>query len=270
LENGMQRLKRIPPSAYRKEYFLSDFVEGYEEFKRGDLSLVKSRQLDLLDLEPGLSVLEVGYGRGELLLHCAMIGARVTGVDYSPDAHEIAVRTLSDFPDADLRVADCRELPFAENSFDRVVSGDVIEHLNGEDGLQMLREIKRVLRPGGFLVIHTSPNTVFTRLLYPVARLLLLPTHAETVRMVDRTIALAKDLHIREYNLWTLRRATRRAGLEGAEVWIHPDILRSARNRFTADVADNPLVRLVGRMGGFGPARFLLGNDLYLKYRKAG
>jgi ubiquinone/menaquinone biosynthesis C-methylase UbiE len=48
-------------------------------------------------------------------------------------------------------------LPFADASFDAVVSFETIEHVDGALQEQMLRELRRVLKPGGFLVI-SSPN----------------------------------------------------------------------------------------------------------------
>src|SRR5437764_939062 len=139
-----QMRRRIPAEAYSKEFFLSPFLEGFKEFELGSLSVVKTRQLALLDLRPGLSVLEIGFGRGELLLHCARRGVAVAGIDYAPDALKIAQVTLQDFPDADLRLADCKRLPFADDTFDRTFSGDVIEHLCFADAVIKLREMHRV------------------------------------------------------------------------------------------------------------------------------
>jgi len=99
-------IRRIPAEAYGREFFLSPFLEGFKEFELGSLSVVKTRQLELLDLGANIALLEIGFGRGELLLHCARRGVAVTGIDYAPDALKIAQVTLQDFPDADLRLAD--------------------------------------------------------------------------------------------------------------------------------------------------------------------
>jgi ubiquinone/menaquinone biosynthesis C-methylase UbiE len=53
--------------------------------------------------------------------------------------------------------ADATELPFENDSFSLCFSGEVIEHLNQNDGEKMLREIHRVLQPHGRIVI-TTPN----------------------------------------------------------------------------------------------------------------
>jgi ubiquinone/menaquinone biosynthesis C-methylase UbiE len=264
----MGQKRRVPPEVYDREYLLSDNTEGYEEFQSGSLSYVKQLQLDMLDLESGTTLLEVGIGRGEFLRHCAERGAVVSGIDYSEAALEIARSTLREFTEADLRVADCKELPFEADSFDRVYAGDVLEHQDIDDGAVMLREMHRVLRPGGFLLVHTAPNSVFMKLVYPVARPLLKVIDEETIRVLERHLAVNRTVHVHEYNLLSLRKVARMAGLKGAEAWIGGDILRSSRHRHTQALSESRLVRVAGRLGKIGAVRFLLGNDLFLKARK--
>ncbi|MFQ5515141.1 MAG: class I SAM-dependent methyltransferase [Myxococcota bacterium] len=260
--------RRVPPEAYDKTYLLSDNTEGFREFKEGSLSFVKRSQLDLLELRPGLRLLEVGFGRGEFLKHCALRGVEVAGIDYSRDALEIARETMAEFPEADLRVADCGKLPFGSGEFDRVYSGDVIEHQPFEDGVEMLGEMLRSLRPGGLLLVHTSPNTVFTRGVLPVLKPLLRRIDAETLRSLEEHMRANAPHHVHEYNLLSLRKAARQAGLRGAEVWIGSDLLRSAQHRHTRAFSSHPLVRRVAGLGRLGAVRFFLGNDLYLRHRK--
>ena len=253
----------------RKEYFLDINVEGYEEYKRGGLSFVKTKQVDMLALKEGLSLLEVGFGRGELLYNCAKKGVKVTGIDCAHAALEIARETLRAFPKADLQVADCRELPFQDNSFERVFSGDVIEHLYYEGGVQMLKEMYRVLKPGGFMLLHTAPNTVFIRFIYPFLRHILKFIDRETIRKIDCQRKYdAKRFHLYEFNLLSLRRMARAAGLTTAQVWIDSDILRSGQYRHTKAIGNVPLIRLIGSLGNNSFVRFFLGNDLYLQYHK--
>ncbi len=261
-------MRRVSADRYDKAYLLSDDTEGYEEFRRGSLSHVKRLQLDMLELEPGTTLLEVGFGRGEMLYHFACRGADVAGIDYSKDALEIARSTLEAFPDADLRVADCKNLPFESDSFDRVYSGDVLEHQNIEDGAMMLREMYRVLHPGGFMLVHTSPNTVFTKLFYPLARPLLRVIDGDAVRVLEEHMEVNREVHVHEYNPVSLRRVARMAGLDAAEIWVGADILRSGQHRHTRSLAENPVVKAIARMGRFRAVRFAFGNDLYLKHGK--
>jgi ubiquinone/menaquinone biosynthesis C-methylase UbiE len=264
----METKRRVPADTYDEEYLLSDNTEGFQEFSEGSMSFVKQFQLSQLELSPGTSLLEVGFGRGEFLYHCAKLGAVVSGIDYSAAALEIAEGTLAEFPDAHLRVADCKDLPFEADSFDRVYSGDVLEHQDLEDGARMLREMHRVLRPGGFMFVHTSPNTIFTRLILPLAKPLLRRIDEQTVRVLEEHMKVNSTVHVNEYNLISLRKVARMAGLDRAEIWIGQDILRSSRHRHTKTLSSSRLVKLIGRLGSFGPVRFLFGNDLYLRYHK--
>ena len=66
--------------------------------------------------------------------------------------------------------ADSVALPFADGSFDCALMGDVIEHLPWEVAVDALRDVRRVLRPGGVLLVHTSPNKWFATVVMPVAR----------------------------------------------------------------------------------------------------
>src|SRR3984957_18492412 len=263
--------RELPSHHYSRDYLMSELLEGYGDFEKGELSATKTKEMNLLELFPGARMLDVGYGRGELLYHCAKKkGAIVAGVDYSEDAYKIAKETLAEIPGADVRHADSRRLPFADESFDRVVSGDVIEHLCYEDGIRMLKEIRRVLRPGGFMVVHTTPNTLFKKVAYPLCRPILKFLNPAAVKHMDVHLYGLGDvfLHLNELNLFTLRKIARDAGLTGAKAWIDPDMLRSGQHRITREFSGNPLVAFVGRCGRFAPVRLFLGNDLYLRYEK--
>jgi ubiquinone/menaquinone biosynthesis C-methylase UbiE len=107
-------------------------------------------------LLPGMKVLDIacgaGYGTAMLLRH----GCDVTGVDYGDDLWQQARRIWGH---EGFVKGNALELPFEGASFDGVVSFETIEHV--VDGDRFLREMHRVLRPGGIFICST-PNIHYT------------------------------------------------------------------------------------------------------------
>jgi len=103
----------------------------------------------------GLHVLDIACGEGygsAILARCAK---EVTGVDISHEAVEHAVERYGDVPNLSFRQGSATAIPSADASVDAVVSFETLEHLTQHD--EMLAEIHRVLKPGGFLIL-SSPN----------------------------------------------------------------------------------------------------------------
>jgi ubiquinone/menaquinone biosynthesis C-methylase UbiE len=96
----------------------------------------------------GLDVLDVGCGQGIDLVEYARSGARASGIDLTPRHVELARSHLEALElTATVVQGDAEQLPFADVSFDVVSSNGVLHHTPDMPGA--LREIRRVLRPGG-------------------------------------------------------------------------------------------------------------------------
>lgn len=96
----------------------------------------------------GHRLLEVGCGMGTDLLQFARGGAQVTGVDLTPRSIDISRHHLKLYDrDGDFALTDAEKLPFADESFDVAYSNGVLHHT--PDTAEAVREIHRVLRPGG-------------------------------------------------------------------------------------------------------------------------
>jgi SAM-dependent methyltransferase len=100
----------------------------------------------------GLTVLEIGCGLGTDGAQFAQAGAQYTGIDLTEAAVDLARRRFEIFKlPGTFRVADAEKLDFPDDSFDLVYSHGVLHHT--PDTQAAVREIHRVLRPGGRAVV---------------------------------------------------------------------------------------------------------------------
>jgi 2-polyprenyl-6-hydroxyphenyl methylase/3-demethylubiquinone-9 3-methyltransferase len=102
--------------------------------------------LDWLGPLEGSRLLDVGCGKGRFCRAFRERGASVVGLDLSP-------AMLAAAAGLDRVRGSARRLPFAAESFDRVVAVEVLEHLAAESIETAIREFRRVLRPGGLLAV---------------------------------------------------------------------------------------------------------------------
>jgi SAM-dependent methyltransferase len=105
-------------------------------------------------LKPSDCVLEVGTGEGYGTNLLAGVAQRVVGLDIDEDTVVHAVRKYGS-DRVQFRLYDGQEIPFEDASFTAAVSFQVIEHVR--DDARHVSEIRRVLKPGGMLVL-TTPN----------------------------------------------------------------------------------------------------------------
>jgi len=102
-------------------------------------------------------VLDWGAGFGQVTRLLADAGLRVTALDYRPEIEREGYHEQPLFPDVQVYVThDPVRLPFADGTYDAVLSAGVLEHVEHPD--RSLDEIRRVLVPGGRLYIYKLPN----------------------------------------------------------------------------------------------------------------
>jgi ubiquinone/menaquinone biosynthesis C-methylase UbiE len=147
--SGHRGLPADPPAANNYD----SFAEAYTAESDSGIQNAYYERPAILALAgdvTGRRILDAGCGSGPLFEALRDRGAIVSGIDSSTGMLEQARRRLGD--DADLQVADlARPLPFPDSGFDDVVASLVLHYL--EDWGPTLTELRRVLTPGGRLIV---------------------------------------------------------------------------------------------------------------------
>jgi len=176
----------------------------------------------------GLDVLDVGCGQGIDLCEYARAGAHATGVDLTPRHVELARTHLAELGlEGTVLQGDAEHLPFEDASFDRVSSNGVLHHTPNIEAA--LREIHRVLRPGGLATVIVYNRDSFHFWVHQVAFRGVL--HGGLVRErgiggvlstgVERTSIGARPL-VRVYSRRQMRALLSGAGFERIEIDVSP------------------------------------------------
>lgn len=113
----------------------------------------------------GKLVLDVGCGSGRFSEVVARWGGRVVALDYSEAVEEAKKNLDSAVLQADFVQGDALNMPFSDNAFDAVFSIGVLQHT--KDPLRGLKEMCRVLKPGGLLGLHGVYERTLKKFLHP-------------------------------------------------------------------------------------------------------
>jgi len=163
-------------------------------------------RFDRLGLEPGDLVLDVGAGFGRHCFEVARRGGRVVALDYAADEVKATLATLGGMVDAgEIPVERCvgvlrgdgTRLPFPDATFDRVITSEVLEHI--QDDVSAIAEMTRVLKPGGTFAA-TVPSW--------------LPEKINWMLSDDYHAPKAMGGHVRIYSATELKAKMRAVGLE--------------------------------------------------------
>lgn len=218
---------RVDPAVYDEEYYLHGCTGGAEwSASEGErFHPIYLGTLRKAGLRPGEVVVDIGTGRGELLVVALESGAeRAIGIEYATSAVALAERTLDLHgvgDRAEVHLADARRCPIADESADLVTMLDIAEHLAPDELVGTFREAHRILRPGGRLILHTMPNRSIYEVTYRLQRM----RPGRSGWPVDPRNDYERAMHINEQTVRGLRRTLRTAGFPNPDVavgaWIH-------------------------------------------------
>lgn len=143
---------------FDKEFFDGDRRHGYGGYHyhpRFWQPVIPDFQKHL-GLTSSSSVLDVGCGKGFMLHDMAEMipGITVKGIDISEYAIEHAIEDMKPH----VQVADAKELPFADHSFDVVISINTVHNLDPEECMRSFQEIERVSRGKSFITVDAYRN----------------------------------------------------------------------------------------------------------------
>jgi SAM-dependent methyltransferase len=187
---------------------------------------------------PADRVIDLGCGSGRALMWNRDWGAHAVGVDIAPFFSTDARREV------DLLIGDLRQLPFADGSFTRAFSLDVLEHLSPEALHDMLAEASRVLAPGGALFVYThvrknAPIAIGLRWINKLARQL------DRAGLVDlRQEHLRKSDHLNPLR-----------DIPELEQVVHAAGFRIARIRYYTPIVGGLVENILVRLGERAMAR---------------
>jgi len=145
----------------------SDFFQQLDKYRYDKLSYLPY----LVDFSShrGKTMLEVGCGAGIDLVRFARAGVKVTGIDLSTTAIELASKNIrQNGLVADLQVMNGESMQFPDNSFDVVYAHGVLQYT--ADPNMMIAEIYRVLKPGGEFIVMVYNRISWLNLMRLITR----------------------------------------------------------------------------------------------------
>jgi len=142
---------------FGKEYFDGDRSQGYGGYTYdGRWISVAKKIIKFFNLKNGSSVIDVGCAKGFLIydLYKENPNLKLLGLDISEYAINSSPNEIRKF----LKVCDCRELNFKENSIDCIISINTLHNLDYEDCKKTISEIQRISKGRSFIQVDAYRN----------------------------------------------------------------------------------------------------------------
>jgi 2-polyprenyl-3-methyl-5-hydroxy-6-metoxy-1,4-benzoquinol methylase len=250
--------KPVQSKIYNKGYFLTGCLGSgfYKRTKGFVLDRRLKRCFEIADIKKQMKILDVGCGRGEVSLNCALNGSKVFAIDYSDAALKLTKKTILNLKkeyrkNVFILKMDAKNLAFKNNNFDRILLFDVIEHLYNWEIYELLENIKHTLKKDGKFIIHTSPNIWVYKYTYFLKRLYILIKKRKWLPSDPRSTH-DKKMHVNEQSILTLKHLLKNFN---SKIWVEFLTTPSERYKIVKLFEKSPIFRT--------PLKYFLCNDIF-------
>ncbi len=274
-ENMERNTDSVPAQRYNDKWIQDTWGwDTPEEFLRTQGRNLRPRVLkavELAELSPGMRILDIGCGRGEVVLHCARMGVYSVGVDYSKEIIEIAdaARAAHSEEERELMLFICDDVKNldTQDKFDRIFMLDLVEHLHDWELLELFEYCHKVLAPDGCIVIHTLPNKWVYEITYRRLLRLFMPWLPKNPRS-----EFEKTIHVNEMSIVHLSNILSEGGFK-SRVWLQDLIVEQAKWHKKQPLSDkrgrlyswlgNPVIGLMYKLIAKTPLKFFIVNEMF-------
>jgi len=174
-------------------------------------------------------LLDIGCGYGFFLKKMAQAGWRVEGIEVSKPGREYARQKL----DLQIHAAPLEQMFFQDNSFDAVTLFYVIEHVYNPK--QLLKEVHRILKPGGMILLRWPHSTPVVKVLGPLSK---------------KYDVFHTPYHLYDFNPQNMKALLRQSGFRAAETMIGGHTLPKRRFYLWSSVVFSGMAEMLYRASG--------------------
>ncbi len=265
----------VQPQAYGEDWIRETWGwDSPEAFIASQGKNIRPRVQEIIRIahfQPGMRLLDIGCGRGELVLHCAREGIHALGVDYSQDVIEIAQQAKARHsPDQQQRMTflckDVKDLD-ADQRFDRITMLDLVEHLLDWELHELFQLCHERLTNQGCILIHTLPNRWLYEITYKRLLRLFMPWLPKDPRSEEEI-----RIHINEMSITHLHTLLQQSNFQ-SRIWLRDMIVPQARWHAKNPLPDRrgklyhfmskPIVGWLYKALTLTPLRLLIVNDIF-------
>ena len=206
------------------------------------------------------------------VLHCAREGINSVGIDYSPDAIDLAQKARANIPDEAMEnsrfiLGDINDMDDSLGPFDRILLLDIVEHLHDYELIPLFNKLKTLLSLEGSIVIHTLPNRWVYDITYARIMRFFMPWLVKNPRSEKE-----QAIHINEMTITHLDQLLKYCGYErriylkeavtAQAAWHSRSQLKGIR-RTLYSMFRNPVAGAFYRLSALTPLRLLIVNDIF-------